>query len=39
MRTVKMALFALAVILAGCEDKPTDPLKPKVPASALIAAA
>lgn len=38
MRAVKVGLILLLLAAAGCQDKPTDPLKPKVPI-ALISAA
>jgi hypothetical protein len=38
MRRVIVALAAMAVLAAGCQDKPIDPLKPKVETHAAAVA-
>lgn len=39
MRRLFIALAAMAVLAAGCHDKPIDPLKPKVEAAGAAMAA
>lgn len=36
MRRLMIALAAVAVLAAGCQDKPIDPLKPKAATIALL---
>jgi hypothetical protein len=36
MRRLLIALAAMAVLAAGCQDKPIDPLKPKVAEMAMF---
>jgi len=36
MRRFMIALAAMAVLAAGCQDKPIDPLKPKVAMMAML---
>lgn len=36
MHRFMIALAAVAVLAAGCQDKPIDPLKPKVAVMAML---